>query len=262
MGKVQISKALTTTTLFTNEGFTSGVATSAALNVSRFDEVAFYASGPNTADASFAATLTAQVSPDGTNYFPFSQFRDLENLFTNASLFTNENFTTGAATVSSILNISRFEDIVFYGDMNATGAAGLAATLTASISRDGSSFNAFPGFLRLDNLGQTAVSQVTFNTSTSEVFSMKNIGAIHSIRFSLTMANQIASTTFNLRYSGRVKEKGISSFTLNTSTSRSFAIDKDDLGGIHSIRFTLTMAGSTTLTTQLNLRYSARTQDV
>ena len=261
MGKVQISKTLTNTTLFTNEGFTSGVATSAALNVSRFDEVAFYASGPNTADASFAATITAQVSPDGTNYFPFSQFRSLESPFTNASLFTNENFTTGAATVTTALNISSFEDIIFYADMNATGAAGLAATLTARISSDGSSFSAYPGLLRVDNLSNTGASQITLNTSGSEVFTIKNLGAMHSIQFSLTMANQIASTTFNLKYSGRVKQKGISQFTLNTSTSKSFAIDQEDLGGIHSIRFTLTMAGATTLTTQLNLRYSARTQD-
>ena len=260
MSKVSITKNLTTTTIFSGESFSSssGDTSSSILNVSRFDVITLYANA-NSGAAGFAASLSAEVSPDGTNFFAYSGFSTDESIFTNASLFTDENFTSTSGATLSTLNISRFDDIVFYADSNATGAVALVATITAEISADGSSFQAFPGFIRLNNDANTATTAFSLATNSSEVFSMKNLGAIHSIRFSLTMANQIASTTINLKYSGRVRQDGISSFTLNTDGSQIF--EMEDLGGIHSVRFTLGMDNNLSATTSVNLRFSARTQD-
>lgn len=125
--------------------------------------------------------------------------------FTNGSLFTGENFTsTTGATSSSILTISAYDQVMFYGIMNNTGAAGLAATVTAEISPNGTNF--FPyGSLWETN---AAVSLLTFNTGTTRSFSFvrDHIGGINSVRFTLTIANQIASTSFSLRFSARKRD--------------------------------------------------------
>ena len=125
---------------------------------------------------------------------------------TNTTLFSGENFTSTVGATSASLNISRFDNVLFYAIQNNTGAALLASTLTAEVSPDGTTFFGFDGFLTDSNLSNTGTTQYTFNTGTTEVFSMKNLGGINTIRFTLTMANQIASTSFTLRYSARTTD--------------------------------------------------------
>lgn len=260
MGKVTIAKNFSNTTLFSGESFTaaSGPTSSAELSLIKYNEILFYAQA-DTGTAGLAATLTAEISPDGTNFFAYNGFVSQEKDFTNAALFSGENFTSTAnATSSALLDVSRFDEVTFYADCNLTGAAALASTITAEVSPDGTNFFAYQGFLPDNNTHHTGVSFFTLNTGTSEIFSMKNLGGIQSMRFTLTMVNQIPSTSVNLRYAAKVSKEPQSSITLNTASTEIFSLN--NLGAINSIRFTLSMANNNPSTT-VDLRYAARTED-
>lgn len=121
--------------------------------------------------------------------------------FTGTTIFSGANFTsTSGYTVSAGVQISRYDEITFFATLNNTGAAGLAATVTAQVSYDGTTYFDYGGLLVDGNTSHTGSSQVTLNTGGSEIFSLRNMGAIHSVRFSLGMAGQIASTSFSLFY--------------------------------------------------------------
>ena len=127
--------------------------------------------------------------------------------FTNTTLFVNENFTsTVGNTISSILEIPQYDFVTFYGALNNTGAAALAATLTVEVSPNTSTFFTYDGMVNEINTGFTGATQLTFNTGTAHVFTLRDIGAINSLRFTLGIVNQIPSTTFNLRYSARKRD--------------------------------------------------------
>ena len=127
----------------------------------------------------------------------------ISKTFTGTTLFNDEG---AAASTSGSINISRYNHLDFYAQLNATGGAGLVASLSAEVSPDGVNFFPYSGFLPHDNVANTGVTGFTLNTSGSTVFSIKHIGGIHTIRMTLTMANVIASTSFDLFFSARTDD--------------------------------------------------------
>lgn len=123
--------------------------------------------------------------------------------FTNTTIFNGENFTSTAGATSGTVNISRFDEILFFANMGVTGAAAMAATITFSASPDGTNFFAYEG---LEFAAGTIAATVELATAGSAVFKLRDIGGIHTIRASLTMINQVASSSVSLRYSARTKD--------------------------------------------------------
>lgn len=115
------------------------------------------------------------------------------------SLFSGES-SAGATT--TILNVSKLDNMMFYADSD-TGGAGFAGTISVEISRDGTNFTSFRGLV--EDSG-AIVSGITLNTASSEVFSIRELGAYHSLRFTLNLANVNASTSVNLLFSSRSED--------------------------------------------------------
>ena len=130
----------------------------------------------------------------------------ISKTFTSTTLFSGEDFTaTSGATSSSILNISRYNHILFYAQAD-TGTISFAATITAEVSPDGTNFFPYSGFLNDDNISNTGSSAISLSTASSSIFEIRNIGDIHSIRFTLTMINHNASTSVDLFFSARTND--------------------------------------------------------
>lgn len=127
----------------------------------------------------------------------------LSKNLTNTTLFSAE--TNNGATTSSNVNISRQNELLFYAEAD-TGAASFAASITFSVSPDGTNFFPYGGILRDDNTANTGVSGITLNTAGSEVFTFRDVGAIHTFVATLTIANRNASTTVNVRFSARTED--------------------------------------------------------
>jgi len=119
--------------------------------------------------------------------------------FINGTLFSG---VSSSGSTSTTLEVLKLDNIVFYGDSD-TGGAGFAASITIDVSRDGTNFSTFRGIV---NESGAIISGVTLATAGSEVFSMRELGGVHTIRFNLTLANVNASTTVNLFYSSRSED--------------------------------------------------------
>lgn len=119
--------------------------------------------------------------------------------YTDGTIFSGEK---SAGSTSSTLDVRKLDNIMFYADSD-TGGAGFTASITTEISRDGTNFTRFRGLI--EDAGNI-VSGVSLATASSEVFSIRNLGSYHTIRFNLTLSNVNASTTVNLFYSSRAED--------------------------------------------------------
>lgn len=120
---------------------------------------------------------------------------------TNGTIF---NAASGTANTSAALNISRFDEVTFYATASPTAAVAYTATVSCEASPDGTNFFAYQGILA-HNSTSPAVS-LSFATSTTYVFTLKDIGAIHSVRIVLSQSASTAGTAFNMTYFARTKD--------------------------------------------------------
>lgn len=122
--------------------------------------------------------------------------------FTSSTIFSGE---TNNGSTTGTLNISRFNHARFYAQAD-TGAASFAATISLEVSPDGTNFFTSTGILLDSNINNSALSAITLATASSEVFGISNIGAIHTLRFTLNIANRNASTSVDLFFSLRTED--------------------------------------------------------
>lgn len=123
--------------------------------------------------------------------------------YTSAALFTNE--ASNGATTATDIGLYRYNEVAFWATSD-TGLAAFTASITAEISVTGTTYVPYGGFIAANAIDNSGTAGITIATAGSSVFSMKNIGGIHSIRFTLTLANVNPSTSVNLFYSGRNRD--------------------------------------------------------
>lgn len=120
--------------------------------------------------------------------------------FTSGAVYAT--LSTGVTHTSTVLNVSKFNHIIFYASGD-TGAAGFTGSLTVEASPDGTNFFAYTGFQSHTNTADTLSSGITVSTASSQTFTLRDIGAIHSLRFEMDISNVNASTTVEVLFSAR-----------------------------------------------------------